>query len=377
MNKWIVLILSLFLLSSCEKDEPEPDVLISERTVLVWLAGDNNLYSEVPHKLSALAEGFRNSAPSDCRLLVYADRRGNYPQLIEILPDGNQSVLETYPAQNSASPETFSRFLNYMITLAPAEHYGLIVFSHATGWLPQGALENPSLEDKPLSRTIFDDNGEQMTLAELADALPADVKFDYIVFENCFMGGAEVAYALRDKANKLLVSSAEILSPGFEEIYSSSLYRLFAPTPDLSGFAADYYNYRNAKSGNHRSATVSVINTSAMPALTVLASEIIRGSSPLNEEKLKTMQRFNRQDYTLFFDLEEYLCELAPDRATEIRTTISEAVEYAAATADFMPTYDHGFHIARHCGLTVYIPQPRFPALNTAYTETAWYRATH
>lgn len=381
MDKWILLILSLLLLSACEKDEPVPDIHVSERTVLVWLAGDNNLYSEVPHKLSALAEGFRNAAPKDCRLLVYADRRGNYPQLIEILPDGNQSVLETYPAQNSASPETLSRFLNYMMETAPARHYGLILFSHATGWLPHGALENPSLEEKPLSRTVFDDNGEQMTLAELADAIPADVKFDYIVFENCFMGGAEVAYALRDKADRLLVSSAEILSPGFEGIYSSSLYRLFAPTPDLSGFAADYYNYRNGKSGNHRSATVSVINTSAIPHLASLASDIISGTSidgigPLDEEKLKTMQRFNRHDYTLFFDLEEYLCELAPDRATEIHTAISEAVEYAAATADFMPTYDHGFHIARHCGLTVYIPQTRFPALNTAYTETAWYRAT-
>lgn len=44
MNKWILLILSLILLSACEKDEPVQDVHISERTVLVWLAGDNNLY---------------------------------------------------------------------------------------------------------------------------------------------------------------------------------------------------------------------------------------------------------------------------------------------------------------------------------------------
>lgn len=39
MNKWILLILSLLLLSACEKDEPVPDVHVSERTVLVWLAG--------------------------------------------------------------------------------------------------------------------------------------------------------------------------------------------------------------------------------------------------------------------------------------------------------------------------------------------------
>lgn len=373
MNNWILPILSvLFLLCSCEKDEPEPHV--SGRTVLVWLAGDNDLYPEVTHKLSALAEGFSKADLYDCRLLVYADRRGHYPQLIEITPDGNRSVLETYPAQNSASPETFSRILGHMLSLAPARHYGLVLFSHATGWLPQGALENPTQEEKPQSRTIFDDNGQQMTLSGFADALPADVRFDYIVFENCFMGGAEVAYALRDKADRLLVSSAEILSPGFENIYASSLCKLIVPLPDLDGFAADYYNYRNAKSGNHSSATVSVINTAAMPRLASLAAEIIGGSSPLGEERLKTMQRFNRHDYTLFFDLEEYLCELAPDRATEISSAISEVVEYAAATADFMPGYDHGFHIARHCGLTVYIPQSCFPTLNDVYKDTAWHR---
>lgn len=374
MNKWILPILSvLFVLSACEKDNPAPEPHVAGRTILVWLAGDNDLYPEVAHKLSALAEGFKNAASSDCRLLVYADRRGDYPQLIEITSDGNRSILETYPALNSASPETFSRILGYMLSLAPARHYGLILFSHATGWLPQGALENPTLEEKPLSRTLFDDNGEQMTLAEFVGALPADVRFDYIVFENCFMGGAEVAYALRDKADRLLVSAAEILAPGFKEIYASSFDKLVATVPDLAGFAADYYNYRNAQSGNRRSATVSVINTSAMPQLASLAAEIIGGSTPLDEEKLKTMQRFNRHDYTLFFDLEEYLCELAPERTVEIRSAISGAVEYAAATADFMPTYDHGFHIARHCGLTVYIPQSCFPALNAAYKETGWY----
>lgn len=377
MNRLLLSLLLALFIVSCKSDDDEPVDSTVERTVLVWLAGDNNLSSEVPRKISALAQGFFAAKQPNTRLLIYADRRNDYPQLIEIVGQGELKIIATYPAHNSASPETLNRMLSEMMNTAPAKSYGLIVFSHATGWLPQGALENPTLEEKPLSRTVFDDNGEQMTLAELADALPADVRFDYIVFENCFMGGAEVAYTLRDKADRLLVSSAEILSPGFEEIYSSSLYRLFAPTPDLSGFAADYYNYRNAKSGNHRSATVSVINTSAMPQLASLVSEIISEATPLDEEKLKTMQRFNRHDYTLFFDLEEYLCELAPDRAREIRTAISEAVEYAAATADFMPTYDHGLHIARHCGLTVYIPQTRFPALNAAYTETAWHRATH
>lgn len=116
--------------------------------------------------------------------MIYADRRGGYPQLIEILSDGNQKVLETYPVQNSASPETLNRSLQHMIELAPAKRYGMIVFSHATGWLPQGALDNPYLENRINTRTVLDDDGNQMSLADFANALPAGIKPDYILFEN-------------------------------------------------------------------------------------------------------------------------------------------------------------------------------------------------
>lgn len=191
MNRWLVLIFSVFLLSACEKggeNEPVPEPRLAERTVMVWLAGDNNLYPEVPRKLSALAEGFRHSAEAGCRLLVYADYRGSHPQLVEMMPDGNRTVLETYPVRNSASPETLARSLRHMTELAPAECYGLIVFSHATGWLPQGALEDPYLTNEADTRTVLDDEGFQMPLEDFAAALPDDILFDYIVFENCFMG---------------------------------------------------------------------------------------------------------------------------------------------------------------------------------------------
>lgn len=370
-------LLAVLLLSACEREEsPVPEPQQAERTIMVWLAGDNNLYSEVPQKLCALAEGFRNVDNTDSRLLVYADHRGGYPQLIEIMPDGNQTVLETYPVQNSASPETLNRSLKHMMEIAPAKGYGMIVFSHATGWLPQGALDNPYLENKADTRTVLDDDGSQMSLTDFADALPDDITLDYILFENCFMGGIEVAYALKDKTRQLLVSSAEILSPGFEEIYMSSLNSLTGEETDLTKFAEDYYHYRNSMTGNYRSATISVINTSKLQPLASLAASIIKDSEPLGETEIIEMQRFNRHDYTLFFDLEEYLIRFAPERQEEMHEILSDVVEYAAATHDFMPTYPNGFSINRHCGLTVYIPQTAFPILNSYYEETAWYKAT-
>lgn len=375
----LLLLLLLVLLVSCkgEEDEPVADST-TERTVLVWLAGDNNLSSEVPRKISALAQGYLAAKQPDTRLLIYADRRNDYPQLIEITGKGELKILATYPAHNSASPETLNRMLTEMMATAPARSYGLILFSHATGWLPTGALEHPTdyFEAKSLSRSIFDDNGDQMSIQDFAKALPC--AFDYITFENCFTAGIEVAYELRNKADRILVSSAEILSPGFEEIYFSSLGLLMQPDADLNSFAQKYFEYRNAMSGNHRSATVSVINTYAVGALADLARSIESSTVPIPEEDLQFMQRFNRHNYTLFFDLAEYLEMRAPDRETEISAAISNAVEYAANTATFMPGSSYnGFHIDRHCGLTTYIPQSRFPELNEEYYKTEWYKATH
>lgn len=378
MNRYLIFMWTVFFFLACgsEKGDLPASETKAGRTIMVWLAGDNNLYSEVPRKLSALAKGFKNAATPNCRLLIYADRRGGYPQLIEILSDGNQKVLETYPVQNSASPETLNRSLQHMIELAPAKRYGMIVFSHATGWLPQGALDNPYLENRINTRTVLDDDGNQMSLADFANALPAGIKPDYILFENCFMAGIEVAYALKDKARRLLVSSAEILSPGFEEIYVSSLDCLTEEETDLTKFAEDFYRYRNSTTGNYRSAPISVINTSKLQTLASLAASIVKGSEPLNETETIGMQRFNRHEYTLFFDLEEYLTRLAPERQEEIHKKLLNVVEYTAATHDFMSTYPNGFAINRHCGLTVYIPQMAFPILNSYYEETTWYKAT-
>lgn len=388
MNRLLLYILTVLFFVSCSDDSnelPSMDTTV-ERTVLVWLAGDNNLSTEVPRKIAALARGYINAGRKDARLLIYSDQRGDYPQLIEIVGQGEIKKLSTYPAQNSASPETFNRILSEMMAQAPAKHYGMIVFSHATGWLPQGALEHPTDFEKvhsdantTQSRTILDDNGEQMSISDFANTLPLPPagRFDYIVFENCFTAGIELVYELRDKTDKLLVSSAEILSPGFEDIYSQNLVLLMQSTPDLIGFAKAYYDYRNAMTGNYCSATVSVINTAAIEPLAELTGSIEAVALPIDEDILPQLQRFNRHKYTLFFDLAEYLETRCPSRAADIQSAIKNAVEYSACTASFISGYTNGFNIHRHSGLTTYIPQSGFPALNAEYYKTSWYKSTH
>lgn len=75
----------------------------------------------------------------------------------------------------------------------------------------------------------------EMELDEFAAAIP-DGTLDFIIFEACLMAGVEVAYALRGKAEYLLASPAEIISPGFTPVYPEALGYLLdrSQSTDLS-----------------------------------------------------------------------------------------------------------------------------------------------
>ena len=146
MNKQICL-LSFFLLAavSCSSEAELADGAAPCRTVLVYLAGDNSLSDEVGAKTDALVAGWRNRRDN---LLIYRDSRdaGGTPSLLKVEGDVAHPyamVLKEYPESNSASPEIFSEVLRDVTTGYPAPSYGLLVFSHGTGWLPEGSYTNP------------------------------------------------------------------------------------------------------------------------------------------------------------------------------------------------------------------------------------------
>jgi hypothetical protein len=109
--------------------------------------------------------------------------------------------------------------------LYPDAKFNLLVFSHASGWLPGNSLYTPKFASDMDTKSIFADNGQQMELMDFATAIPVKA-FEYIIFETCSMAGIEVVFQLRDKADYILASSAEIVSPGFTGIYPQYINEL-------------------------------------------------------------------------------------------------------------------------------------------------------
>lgn len=376
------LLLGLLFITACSKDpfvEPEPD--LPNRTILYYLGADNSLYTEANEKIEALRLGFPGG---NDHLVIYKDSRNASPELLEIYTayNGENQIrtIKTYSEQNSATSQTFQRVLEDVKTFATADSYGLILFSHASGWLPKGTLTRPEsailqMGITPIrTYTVAMDGSDELDLREFAAAIP-DHFFDFIAFEACFMAGIEVLYELKDKSDYILSSAAEIVSPGFLPVYPTALPLLYQPQPDLIRFAKSYFDFWNAQTGDYRSATVTVVKTSELPLLANWAKQYVTEQLP--EEDLPEIQHFDRyRNHRLFFDFADYYGRRAGDEGrTQLESLLNTIVVYKAATPSFIPS-QQGFQINNHSGITTYILQDRFPKLNERYSELTWSKLT-
>jgi hypothetical protein len=376
------LLLCFFLLCSlfmaCSNEEPLPDTpeASRSRTVLVYLGVDNNFSDEAAQKIRQLTNGW--SKNFDGNLLVYADA-GEKPALVHIYHSGlrgnTADTIETYTAENSADPAVFTRVMQTVTERYPAASFGLVVLSHATGWLP-AEMSAPSIS---LRSIVFDrGNGNAgtqnyMELTDFAAAIPC--KLDFIVFDACFMGAVEVACELKDKADYIVASPAEVLAPGF--VYATMMQRLFKPQADLVAVAREFYEYCNdtVQSGLPRSATVSVVKTAELAPLAAFVREITQANAHLeNPDNLQTYG-YGRQK--IYFDLGDYLQALSPEMSDRLQNLLNKCVVYKAATPCYYSAgADRMQPVHAFSGLSVYIPQPAYPQANAAYRRLQWAQMT-
>ena len=360
------------LFSGCEKPLSDVPPVSKRRTVLVYLGTDNNFRREAFEKIETLKNNW--SRHIDGNLLIYADT-GESAVLVHIYHTARRGnvadTIEIYAPENSASPATLARVLNRVEEYRPAASRGLVVLSHGTGWLP-AEMSQPSIGLKAVIQDRSESVDNYMELSDFANAIPN--KLDFIIFDACFMGSIEVCYELKDIADYIVASPAEVLAPGF--VYATMMQHLFAPVPNLREVAREFYEYFDNLSGNFRSATVSVVKTAELEALAMTVQEILQ-SNPQTPE-INNIQTFGYGAQRIYFDLGDYLQKLSPENQNNIQTALKRCVVYEVHTPQY---YSGGTRMLQpihtFSGLTVYIPQAQYPLANDAYRMLRWTQRIH
>lgn len=372
----IILGVTLLLMLSCSKEQ-EVHSPGTGGALLVFMAGDNDLSGEVEQRVEALLEGWGKNPPGS-KLYIFADsKKAASPVLMQATSKNCVPVLDTikrYREKNSASSLLFTEVIHDFDRVTQNEtDKGMVVFSHATGWLPEGAFEDPlnwgpTGRSSVAPRSVLDDQGREMELQEFATAIP-DGMFNFIAFDICFMAGVEVAYALRHKCKYMVASAAEMLSPGFIPIYPTHLPDLYKHEAGLTAFADAYFGEAG------QSATISVIATGQLEQLAVLVAEL--KDRTLTQQQINRIQYFDRKGKPhLFFDLRDYLQTLvethfsgqeAADWQSRINEALAGVVLLERHTRQMI-----NIPVVAHCGLSIYIEQDNLPRLNNAWRNTGW-----
>lgn len=381
-----ILALALLALMGCTKDGEDPRYPHASRVVLVYMAGDNSLGGYVRDNLDAMRQGMA-SAPAGSRTIAYVDTPDGNPRLLEVTSSGTQT-LYTWPSpHNSASAATVREAIGRVRTLAPADRYGLVLWSHGLAWMPSWATgyltrSKARIGDIwPATKWFGQDTGENpagyLDVEQLSEAIPSGV-FDWILFDACFMASAETLYALRDKAERIVCSPAEVIADGFP--YAEIMAELLRPEPDLRAVCETYYrHYADDPRPAYRSATVSLVETSQFEALaeataSVLGAALTADPEVLSNMDLNRLQPLDRYRRHFLFDMGSVVRELetrglVPALLAEAwRAQLARTVTYEAHTPTML-----GLALDACCGLSMYVPYADYADLNEYYRTLGWY----
>ena len=395
----------------------------TRKVLVLYSSGFNSLSSYLQQDIDDLKGGYiPNNRRNDDVLLVYShfpSKSGAYstknsPVLTRLFKtlDGElvADTLKIYDAASvSASASHMNEVLTFVMDEFPAKSYGMIVSSHATGYLPAGYYTNAdkyengqlfgtSLMSVPVGHSpvpyvepVYDESlppvksicqtvastsdgqvSYEMDIQDFAEAIP--MHMDYILFDACLMGGIEVAYELKDVCDVVAFSQAEVLAEGLN--YSTLANHLLAGDVSLPlEVCKDYFTQYDTQSGVYRSATISLVDCRRLDPLASICSRLFSSyRSQINVLNYKDVQRYYRSSYHWFYDLESILVQAGITSAelSELRNALDECVVYKASTPSFM----NSFNIDVFSGFSMFLPSHGGNYLKSYYKTLEWNKAT-
>lgn len=334
-------------------DSNERPVAESPRAVLVYMVANNSLgsarYDE--SDINEMLEAAKHGDLGSSRLIVYHHARNADPILSEITPQG-ETILATYDTSvSSVSSARMNEVIADFKRLAPATRYGLILWSHGSGWIENGieTIDGSAPDDMVHTQSFGDDGGRHMNVSTMARVL-RDKGFDYIYFDCCYMAGVEVAYELRNCTDYIVGSATELPANGMP--YDKTLRHLMKADADLCGAAQETFSLYDNLVNSARTCTISVIDTDGMDNLAD-ATRAIYSANNITSDGFHPQQFMTSACY--LFDFGQYVDDLAtdfPELKAGFDAAISDVIIYKAST----PKLWNALTLVHHSGLSTYLP---------------------
>ena len=295
--------------------------------------------------------------------------------------------LEDMTAEDIAS--TIDEITSYV----PAKRYGMVLAGHGHGWVTRDILNNDEdvipfalgyggiwtpHPDAEVTRS-FGERNVQVDIATLAEGITSSsTKFDYLLFDACFMSNIEAIYELRDAANYIIASPCEIMGRGFP--YHRTLPYLFADggaQSDVIGAAESYYlYYRDEYIGAARCGSVAVYDCREVENLARATALLMYNAA--DEYDASTLQTYEGHVDHIFYDFGQYCSVVAAEGDFDAFERQLDATVIAKFTLPtFYSAYGYSTYpidVEAYSGVTTSAPCSIYAE---EWRETLWYQRVY
>lgn len=389
MIRFLLTLISAVLLmglSSCKDENITPRPAQQSRTVLIYAVASNNLASYLEKDIDEMiaAAPDVDGLGDNVNVLLYSVASKNATEAtlsrLETNPFGGYAfqTLKSYDRDKySTDPERMTEVYADVRKYAAADRYGLIFWSHGTGWIPDFYTHAGSRMQRSFGwDSTASGDVDKCDIIELADAIPSGM-FDYIWFDACYMMGVEVVFQLRDKCDYIGGYPTEDWSYGMN--YEDTLPRLAAPEPDLVGTAEAFFNYYTA---SNMAVTVSLISTAALENLANAAAAVY--SAGERPESAFGMMDYGRSPCQGLYDFGQFTRAYfnnndsnSSNLISALTDALSDVLIYGGCSSKNFYGTENAFKPEEYSGLSCHFPDTYTRDKEAYFQSLDWTKATN
>lgn len=392
MKYLLLLLSSVLLFVACGNDKNEKkNEIPSKRTIIVYIAGENNLSSFVNSDINEMVEGAK-MMPENTNLIVFADEAdaSNTPYILRMGRDAKPDTI--YKAKSdfiSSDPQKMYEILSWIMKEYPSESYGLALWGHSNGWLTMNDSIAYDSYGKAKKKAYGGDTGNNSasgsgriwinipTMARVLEKLPS--RLDFIFADVCLFMTAEVAYELRNATDYIIGSPAEI--PGYGAPYHTVV-------PAMFDFSEQFYEriineYQKAyQSGS--GVPMAAVKTSEMEALANATRPIMARLTEKEPDTEGLIYYYGGRTSVMFDALAMAKKNIENEELAPWLEALQRAVVYKKSaskwdTMGYVSFNDFIVTEENYGGLSMYVPLSIYSNNNYSYDEDIkkmqWYYA--
>lgn len=401
--KRIAYLLCLFsfsiVLISCH-DDAFDEKEVNQQTILVFMpwtgtsGGNTGLYDAFLDNLDSIESAITAKKGLDrSRLVVFISNSANASTMYEVAYENAKIVhkpIKDYTGHDYTTADGISQILKDVSVTAPALNYAMIVGCHGTGWTfkdswtdyPNYAKRMTRAQNDRWPRTRFygsvSEKDYATDITTLAEGIAnAGLKMQYILFDDCYMANAEVAYELRGVTNFLIASTSEVIFIGMP--YAEMWQYLASPTPNYESAVNAFYTFYSNYSTP--CGTLSAIDCRQMDKLADIMKQI-NAKYTLPDSLRDSLQVLDGFDNgAIFYDMGDYVGRLCKDDGLkdqfneQLRSAVRKTV-HTDSIYSFLYARPMYIKVNTFSGMTISDPSTNSVVLKSL-NRTSWYGATH